>query len=190
MTKCDSNCVRNIHSFLFFFCFSTAEWFFNKAAKSKTSRSSSSKCRTQWSPINQAQAAMGQMSKQESGAPACAPAAVISLSVSTVHNALIWHYTYLLKTAALSHLFSFFSLSKVHSEIILLCCAGALGFFCPFALSCYTASKYGENCCLGCLPGGMTAVRTHMRLTYGIQVSCSCPNCIFLLSGVSFLILF
>ncbi|KAM8735660.1 cornifelin homolog [Acanthopagrus schlegelii] len=53
------------------------------------------------------------------------------------------------------------------------CCSDifvcALGFFCPFALSCYTASKYGENCCLGCLPGGMTAVRTHMRLTYGIQ---------------------
>lgn len=54
--------------------------------------------------------------------------------------------------------------------------AGALGFFCPGILSCYTASKYGENCCLGCLPGGMTAVRTHMRLTYGIQVSCKIFN--------------
>lgn len=50
------------------------------------------------------------------------------------------------------------------------CFAGALGFICPMALSCYTANKYGENCCLGCLPGGMTAIRTHMRLTYGIQV--------------------
>lgn len=49
--------------------------------------------------------------------------------------------------------------------------AGAIGCFCPMILSCYTANKYGENCCLGCLPGGMTAVRTHMRLTYGIQVS-------------------
>lgn len=87
----------------------------------------------------------------------------------------------LTKTGALSRFYLFFfSLSKVHSEIILLCFAGALGFFCPFALSCYTASKYGENCCLGCLPGGMTAMRTHMRLTYGIQVSCSCPNGIFL----------
>lgn len=41
-------------------------------------------------------------------------------------------------------------------------------------LSCYTANMYGENCCLGCLPGGMTAMRTHMRLTYGIQVSYNC----------------
>uniref|UniRef100_A0A674MBA9 Cornifelin homolog n=1 Tax=Takifugu rubripes TaxID=31033 RepID=A0A674MBA9_TAKRU len=47
--------------------------------------------------------------------------------------------------------------------------AGAIGCFCPMILSCYTANKYGENCCLGCLPGGMTAIRTHMRLTYGIQ---------------------
>ncbi|KAK0131481.1 Cornifelin [Merluccius polli] len=46
------------------------------------------------------------------------------------------------------------------------CC---LGFFCPLALGCYAASKYGESCCLGALPGGMTAMRTHMRLTYGIQ---------------------
>ncbi|KAK7893469.1 hypothetical protein WMY93_022621 [Mugilogobius chulae] len=43
------------------------------------------------------------------------------------------------------------------------------GFFCGPALTCYTASKYGENCCLGFLPGGMTALRTHMRLTYGIE---------------------
>ncbi|XP_060906146.1 cornifelin-like [Labrus mixtus] len=49
---------------------------------------------------------------------------------------------------------------------ILVC---ALGCFCPIALSCFTASKYGENCCLGCVPGGLTAMRTHMRLTYGIQ---------------------
>ncbi|XP_076008770.1 cornifelin-like [Genypterus blacodes] len=45
----------------------------------------------------------------------------------------------------------------------------ALGCCCPIALGCYTASKYGEHCCLGIVPGGMTAVRTHMRLTYGIQ---------------------
>ncbi|XP_010765387.1 cornifelin-like [Notothenia coriiceps] len=45
----------------------------------------------------------------------------------------------------------------------------AIGCCCPIALSCYTAHKYGENCCLGCLPGGSTAMRTHMRLTYGIQ---------------------
>ncbi|KAJ0066594.1 hypothetical protein NL108_015482, partial [Boleophthalmus pectinirostris] len=44
-----------------------------------------------------------------------------------------------------------------------------LGFFCGPVLSCYTANKYGENCCLGFLPGGMTALRTHMRLTYGIE---------------------
>ncbi|TDH11517.1 hypothetical protein EPR50_G00061690 [Perca flavescens] len=53
------------------------------------------------------------------------------------------------------------------------CCSDlfvcALGCCCPLALSCYTANKYGENCCLGCVPGGSTAIRTHMRLTYGIQ---------------------
>ncbi|XP_066573860.1 PLAC8-like protein 1 [Amia ocellicauda] len=53
------------------------------------------------------------------------------------------------------------------------CCSDglvcALGFFCPVALGCYTAHLYGENICLGCLPGGATALRTHMRLTYGIQ---------------------
>lgn len=49
------------------------------------------------------------------------------------------------------------------------CFICALGFLCPLALSCYTANKYGENCCLGCLPGGLSAMRTHMRLTYGIQ---------------------
>lgn len=48
--------------------------------------------------------------------------------------------------------------------------SGAFGCLCPIGLSCYTANKYGENCCLGCVPGGMTAMRTHMRLTYGIQV--------------------
>uniref|UniRef100_A0A3B3IGP5 PLAC8 like 1 n=1 Tax=Oryzias latipes TaxID=8090 RepID=A0A3B3IGP5_ORYLA len=53
------------------------------------------------------------------------------------------------------------------------CLICALGFFCPAGLSCYTAHKYGENFCLGCVPGGMTAMRTHMRLTYGIQVGVS-----------------
>ncbi|KAF4102973.1 cornifelin-like [Onychostoma macrolepis] len=53
------------------------------------------------------------------------------------------------------------------------CCSDlfvcALGCICPIALSCYTANKYGENVCLACVPGGMAAMRTHMRLTYGIQ---------------------
>ncbi|XP_018596604.1 cornifelin-like isoform X1 [Scleropages formosus] len=53
------------------------------------------------------------------------------------------------------------------------CCSDimvcALGCLCPIALGCYTANKYGENVCLACIPGGMTAMRTHMRLTYGIQ---------------------
>uniref|UniRef100_A0A8C2D8I1 Uncharacterized protein n=1 Tax=Cyprinus carpio TaxID=7962 RepID=A0A8C2D8I1_CYPCA len=53
------------------------------------------------------------------------------------------------------------------------CCSDllvcGLGFICPIALSCYTANKYGENVCLACVPGGMAAMRTHMRLTYGIQ---------------------
>ncbi|XP_048880902.1 cornifelin-like [Brienomyrus brachyistius] len=45
----------------------------------------------------------------------------------------------------------------------------ALGCLCPIGLSCYTSHKYGENLLLACIPGGMTALRTHMRLTYGIQ---------------------
>ncbi|XP_056617691.1 cornifelin-like [Triplophysa dalaica] len=49
---------------------------------------------------------------------------------------------------------------------ILVC---GLGCICPIALSCYTTKKYGENVCLACVPGGMAAMRTHMRLTYGIQ---------------------
>lgn len=65
----------------------------------------------------------------------------------------------------------FIILSCKYILIIHICCTGAVGCICPLALSCYTASKYGENCFLGCLPGGMTAIRTHMRLTYGIQVS-------------------
>uniref|UniRef100_A0A8D0G1G5 Cornifelin n=1 Tax=Sphenodon punctatus TaxID=8508 RepID=A0A8D0G1G5_SPHPU len=43
-----------------------------------------------------------------------------------------------------------------------------LGTFCPLLMTCYVAKQYGENCCLG-LVGGMTALRTHMRLSYGIQ---------------------
>uniref|UniRef100_A0A8C1JB04 Uncharacterized protein n=1 Tax=Cyprinus carpio TaxID=7962 RepID=A0A8C1JB04_CYPCA len=50
-------------------------------------------------------------------------------------------------------------------------CLGAIGCICPIALGCYTANKYGENVCLACVPGGMAAMRTHMRLTYGIQRS-------------------
>ncbi|KAL2084930.1 hypothetical protein ACEWY4_020448 [Coilia grayii] len=53
------------------------------------------------------------------------------------------------------------------------CCSDllvcALGCFCPLALGCYAANKYGENPCLACVPGGMWSMRTHMRLTYGIQ---------------------
>ncbi|GCB82158.1 hypothetical protein scyTo_0021541 [Scyliorhinus torazame] len=36
-------------------------------------------------------------------------------------------------------------------------------------MPCYVASGYGECCCLGFIPGGMIALRTHMRLSYGIQ---------------------
>lgn len=63
---------------------------------------------------------------------------------------------------------------KMHDLWAIFCiffhCLGALGCVCPIALSCYTANKYGENVCLACVPGGMAAMRTHMRLTYGIQV--------------------
>ncbi|XP_028327208.1 cornifelin-like [Gouania willdenowi] len=55
------------------------------------------------------------------------------------------------------------------------CCSDslicALGSLCPCAMCCYTADKYGETCCLGFLPGGITAMRTHMRMTYGIEGS-------------------
>nr|XP_056702775.1 cornifelin homolog A-like [Euleptes europaea] len=46
-----------------------------------------------------------------------------------------------------------------------MCC---VGYLCPPILACYVSHKYGENCCLGMVPGGMTALRTHMRLSYGI----------------------
>ncbi|XP_033013403.1 cornifelin-like [Lacerta agilis] len=46
-----------------------------------------------------------------------------------------------------------------------MCCVGLL---CPAILACYVSRKHGENCCLGLVPGGMTALRTHMRLSYGI----------------------
>ncbi|XP_051921974.1 cornifelin homolog B-like [Hippocampus zosterae] len=44
-----------------------------------------------------------------------------------------------------------------------------VGCLCPCILGCYMANKYGEHCCLGCVPGGLTALRTHMRHTYGIE---------------------
>ncbi|KAG2461010.1 cornifelin-like [Erpetoichthys calabaricus] len=56
-------------------------------------------------------------------------------------------------------------LCSCFSDIFVCLC----GLCCPIALSCYTANLYGENCCLGFMPGGMAALRTHMRLTYGIQ---------------------
>ncbi|XP_034029958.1 cornifelin homolog [Thalassophryne amazonica] len=68
------------------------------------------------------------------------------------------------------------------------CCSDGLicvsGLFCPLILACYTANKYGENCCLPLVPGGLAAMRTHMRLTYGIQgticndalMTCFCGN--------------
>ncbi|XP_053124643.1 uncharacterized protein LOC128333308 [Hemicordylus capensis] len=46
-----------------------------------------------------------------------------------------------------------------------MCC---VGFCCPMVLGCYVSHKYGEHWCLGLVPGGMTALRTHMRLAYGI----------------------
>lgn len=133
--------------------FATAEFFFHKHVIAKR-RSECRKCPTQSSPTNQVQAVMGQMFRRESGALVCAPAARTCLSVSIEQdgeNDDFFHAS-ISTNPYLSH-------------------AGALGFFCPAILSCYTANKYGENCCLGCLPGGMTAIRTHMRLTYGIQVS-------------------
>ncbi|KAM4796433.1 cornifelin homolog [Rhinophrynus dorsalis] len=45
------------------------------------------------------------------------------------------------------------------------------GFFFPTCLSCYVAHKYGENCLLPCVPGGLAALRTHIRLSYGISGS-------------------
>ncbi|KAG9492870.1 hypothetical protein GDO78_001038 [Eleutherodactylus coqui] len=43
------------------------------------------------------------------------------------------------------------------------------GLCLPSCFGCYVAKKYGENCLLPCVPGGLTAMRTHMRLTYGIR---------------------
>lgn len=44
-----------------------------------------------------------------------------------------------------------------------------LGTFCPGILGCYAAHLYGETPCLSVVPGGLTAMRTHMRLAYGIE---------------------
>lgn len=107
-------------------------------------------------------------SKRESGALVCAPAAVICLSVSETQDFTKKKKKKKAKdTKCLSRITQTYKVTFT-SQI---CCTGAIGCICPFALSCYTATKYGENCCLGCLPGGMAAIRTHMRLTYGIQVS-------------------
>ncbi|XP_054855594.1 cornifelin homolog A-like [Eublepharis macularius] len=43
-----------------------------------------------------------------------------------------------------------------------------VGFLCPIILASCVTYKYGEHWCLGIVPGGMTALRTHMRLSYGI----------------------
>ncbi|KYO47979.1 hypothetical protein Y1Q_0022135 [Alligator mississippiensis] len=61
------------------------------------------------------------------------------------------------------------------------CCADCgiccLGLLCPTLLACYVSKKYGENCFLPCLFGSMTALRTHMRLSYGIQVMLQLERC-------------
>ncbi|KAJ1176772.1 hypothetical protein NDU88_002039 [Pleurodeles waltl] len=44
-----------------------------------------------------------------------------------------------------------------------------VGMCCPSILGCYVAHKYGEPFLLGVAPGGLTALRTHMRLSYGIR---------------------
>uniref|UniRef100_UPI00398F38CB PLAC8-like protein 1 n=1 Tax=Pristiophorus japonicus TaxID=55135 RepID=UPI00398F38CB len=56
-------------------------------------------------------------------------------------------------------------LCNIFEDMSVCCC----GFLCPMFMGCYLASSYGESCCVGMLPGGMTALRTHMRLSYGIQ---------------------
>ncbi|XP_067867188.1 cornifelin homolog A-like isoform X2 [Heterodontus francisci] len=44
-----------------------------------------------------------------------------------------------------------------------------LGAICPTILGCHLARDYGENCCLPLAPGGLVALRTHMRLSYNIE---------------------
>ncbi|XP_078422406.1 cornifelin homolog [Cetorhinus maximus] len=56
-------------------------------------------------------------------------------------------------------------LCNICDDMPVCCC----GFLCPILMDCYVANSYGESCCLGCVPGSMIAVRTHMRLSYGIQ---------------------
>uniref|UniRef100_A0A4W3JG74 Uncharacterized protein n=1 Tax=Callorhinchus milii TaxID=7868 RepID=A0A4W3JG74_CALMI len=70
------------------------------------------------------------------------------------------------------------------------CCAiflliGISGCFCPCVLSCYLAKLYGENFMTALLPGGLTALRTHIRLSYKIEgtvcndalIICCCGPC-------------
>uniref|UniRef100_A0A8D2JAS3 Cornifelin n=1 Tax=Varanus komodoensis TaxID=61221 RepID=A0A8D2JAS3_VARKO len=56
----------------------------------------------------------------------------------------------------------------VMSLLLCVCLPGCVGLCCPSILSCYISHKYEEHCFLGMVPGGMTALRTHMRLSYGI----------------------
>ncbi|XP_060703466.1 cornifelin homolog A-like [Hemiscyllium ocellatum] len=55
-----------------------------------------------------------------------------------------------------------------------------LGALCPQILSCHLAHSYGENCCLPLVPGGMIALRTHMRLSYNIEGTI-CDDAVMLL---------
>ncbi|XP_072373729.1 cornifelin homolog B-like isoform X2 [Scyliorhinus torazame] len=44
-----------------------------------------------------------------------------------------------------------------------------LGALCPTILGCRVARDYGENVCLPFAPGGLVALRTHMRVSYNIE---------------------
>uniref|UniRef100_A0A4W3IPR0 Uncharacterized protein n=1 Tax=Callorhinchus milii TaxID=7868 RepID=A0A4W3IPR0_CALMI len=71
----------------------------------------------------------------------------------------------------------------IGSAIFLL--IGISGCFCPCVLSCYLAKLYGENFMTALLPGGLTALRTHIRLSYKIEgtvcndalIICCCGPC-------------
>ncbi|XP_067867187.1 cornifelin homolog B-like isoform X1 [Heterodontus francisci] len=76
-------------------------------------------------------------------------------------------------TTSPSH-FHFPTFLKTRSQIsgsqkYLLLLTSILGAICPTILGCHLARDYGENCCLPLAPGGLVALRTHMRLSYNIE---------------------
>ncbi|XP_064629474.1 cornifelin-like [Lineus longissimus] len=63
------------------------------------------------------------------------------------------------------------------------CCVGGAktccyGFFCLPCMLCGIAKRQQENICTPCCPGGVVAMRTKMRVQYGIEGSIMGDCCV------------